>query len=97
MELKYFLFSQFRSSSIEQKFTKSHKVRTENLKFRTDLKWLVSNTADDCLQRQIAQQILKLKIEGCLVNSFQIEMPKMGPAVSDFQSSGSDSSGCFSQ
>ena len=31
--------------------------------------WLVSNTADDCLQKQIAKIILKLKIEACPVNA----------------------------
>ena len=31
--------------------------------------WLVSNTVHDCLQRQIAQKILKLKIEVCPVNA----------------------------
>ena len=36
-------------------------VRTENLKFRTDLHygWLASNTVDDCLQWQIAGKIFK--------------------------------------
>ena len=31
--------------------------------------WLVSNTVDECLQRQIAQKIFKLKIEACPVNA----------------------------
>ena len=47
------------------------KMKTDNLKFRTDLQdlviekygWLFCNTLDDCLQRQIAQKFLKSKIE----------------------------------
>ena len=43
------------------------KVLTDHLKFRTDIRdwvmdtieWLVSNTVDDCLQRQIAKKIFK--------------------------------------
>ena len=44
------------------------KVRTENLKFRTDSRssrsnygWLVSNTLDDHLQRQIAKKYLQIE------------------------------------
>ena len=49
------------------------KVRTDNLKFRTDLRdckmygWSV--TVDDCLPSQIAQKILKFKIEAPSVNA----------------------------
>ena len=32
---------------------------------------LVSNTRDDCLQRQIAQKIVKLKFEACPLHGFQ--------------------------
>ena len=41
------------------------KIRTEHLKFRTELRDQVmdDNTVNDCLQRQIAQKIFKLKIE----------------------------------
>ena len=39
------------------------KVRTDNLKFRTDLQ------DDECLQRQIAQKIFKSKIEARPVNA----------------------------
>ena len=31
--------------------------------------WLISNTVDDCLQRQIAKKIFKLKIETCPVKA----------------------------
>ena len=50
-------------------------VRTDNLKFRTDLRdrvmdqWLASNTVDDCLPSQIAQKIFTLKIKARPVNA----------------------------
>ena len=31
--------------------------------------WLVSNTVDECLQRQIAKKIFKSKIKACPVNA----------------------------
>ena len=49
------------------------KVRTDNLKIWTDLRdqvgRSVSNTIDDCLHRQIAQKIFKLKIKASPVNT----------------------------
>ena len=70
LELKFFTLHKFYSMLIEQ-LIDLEKVRTDNLKFRTDLGdrrrssygWLVSNTVDKCLQRQIAQKISKSKIE----------------------------------
>ena len=48
-------------------------MRTDNLKFRTDLRdWVVdgwSVIVDDCLQMQIAQKIFNLKIEPRPVNA----------------------------
>ena len=52
-------------------------MKTDNLKFRTDLQdlviekygWLFCNTLYDCLQRQIAQKFLKSKIETLPVSS----------------------------
>ena len=47
------------------------KVRTESLKFRTDLQDRVMGgwSIDDSLQRQIAKKIFKSKIEACPLNS----------------------------
>ena len=49
------------------------KVRTENLKFRTDLQDQVmdglGSTVNDCLQRQIAKKKFKSKIKACPVNT----------------------------
>ena len=49
------------------------KVRTDNLKFRTDLGDQVmdgwsENTVHECLQRKIAQKIFKTKIEILVAN-----------------------------
>ena len=38
-----------------------------NRSLRSSYVWLVSITADDCLQRQIAQKIFNSKIEACPV------------------------------
>ena len=49
------------------------KVKSENLKFRTEIVlcygWLVSNTVDDYFELQITKEIFKSKIEACLVNA----------------------------
>ena len=53
------------------------KVRTDNLKFRTELRdrvmdgWSVThlNTVDDCLPSQIAKKFFKSKIEARPVNA----------------------------
>ena len=69
IDLSWNIFTshKFCSLLIEQ-LINLEKVRTENLKFRTDLRssrlsygWLVSNTVHNCLQRQIAKKITNRK------------------------------------
>ena len=46
------------------------KVKSENFKFRADLKeWVVTGTVNDTFQRQIAVKIFKSKVEACPVNA----------------------------
>ena len=67
LELKYFHFAQFllnphRAAHLPQK---SENLELEILgrSSRSSYGWWVSNTVDDCLQRQIAKKIFKSKIE----------------------------------
>ena len=67
LELKLFHFTQFllNAHRVAHQFRKRKNWELEILDryTRSSYVWLVSNTADHCLQRQIAQKIFKSKIE----------------------------------
>ena len=56
------------------------KVRSDNLKIRTDLRdgWLVSNIVDDCLQRQIAKKSSNQKLRLVLSTLVTIWLSNIG-------------------
>ena len=49
--------------------SENQELEIEDKSSRLSYGWLVSNTADDCLQKQIVQKIFKLKIEARPVNA----------------------------
>ena len=76
--LEYFHFARFCSMSIEADDDRAAhqpqkgenwKLEIEDKSSRSSYGWLVSNTKDDCLQRQIAKKIFKSKIEALPVNA----------------------------
>ena len=62
-------FVQFSLSSWLTSKSENWELEIQDRSWRSSYGWLVNNTVDDCLQRQIAQKNVQIEIKACPVNT----------------------------